>query len=120
MPVMRMGRALTGLLPRLGMAIVRDRSMAPTLLDGDRLLVRYGVAPRAGSVAVVRFADGVVAVKRLDHESRDGWWAVRDNAFEGRDSWSAGAIGPDGVLALVVARIWPRPGRLPGPPPVRK
>jgi hypothetical protein len=90
--------------------------MAPTLLEGDRLLVRYGAEPRPGAVAVVRFSDGVVAVKRLDHQSREGWWVVRDNAFEGRDSWSGGAIAEDGVLALVVLRIWPRPGRLPGPP----
>jgi hypothetical protein len=115
-PDMRMTSALARLAPRLGMAIVRGRSMTPTLLDGDRLLVRYGATPRVGRLAVVRFADGVVAVKRLDHQSRDGWWVVRDNAFEGRDSWSGGAIGPDGVLALVVGRIWPRPGRLPGPP----
>lgn len=90
--------------------------MAPTLLEGDRLLVRYGAEPRRGAVAAVRFSDGVVAVKRLDHRSRDGWWVVRDNAFEGRDSWSGGAIAEDGVLALVVLRIWPRPGRLPEPP----
>jgi hypothetical protein len=99
-------------LPRLGMAIVRGRSMTPTLRDGDRLLVRYGATPQAGRVAVVRFSDGVVAVKRLDHQTLDGWWVVRDNAFEGRDSWSGGAIAGDGVLALVVARIWPRPSRL--------
>jgi len=96
-------------LPRLGMAIVRGRSMTPTLRDGDRLLVRYGARPLAGRLAVVRFADGVVAVKRLDHRSDDGWWVVRDNAFEGRDSWSGGAIVEDGVLALVVARLWPHP-----------
>ena len=109
-------RLLTPAVPRVGMAIVRGRSMAPTLHEGDRLLVRYGAAPRPGAIAVVRFADGVVAVKRLDHEARDGWWVVRDNAFEGRDSWSGGAIAVDGVLALVVGRLWPRPGRLPRPP----
>jgi hypothetical protein len=98
------------------MAIVRGRSMTPTLIDGDRLLVQYGATPRPGRLAVVRFADGVVAVKRLDHQSHDGWWVVRDNAFEGRDSWSGGAITPDGVLAMVLVRIWPRPGRLPRPP----
>ena len=100
-----------GLIP-LGVAVVRGRSMTPTLEEGDRLLVRYGATPRVGAIAIVRFADGVVAVKRLDHCSSDGWWVVRDNAFEGRDSWSAGAIAEDGVLALVVLRIWPRPGRL--------
>ena len=107
-----MPNSWTDALPRLGMAIVRGRSMTPTLRDGDRLLVRYAATPRAGRLAVVRFADGVVAVKRLDHESADGWWVVRDNAFEGRDSWSGGAIARDGVLAVVVARMWPRPGTL--------
>ena len=90
--------------------------MAPTLHEGDRLLVRYGARPRAGAVAIVRFADGVVAVKRLDHHSTDGWWVSRDNALEGRDSWAAGAIADDGVLALALLRLWPRPGRLPGAP----
>src|SRR3954452_212757 len=97
-------------LTRLGVAVVRGRSMTPTLNDGDRLLVRYAAAPRPGAIAIVRFADGVVAVKRLDHRSSDGWWVVRDNAFEGRDSWSGGAIAEhDDVLAMVVARLWPRP-----------
>jgi hypothetical protein len=97
------------------MVVVRGRSMSPTLLDGDRLLVRYGAAPRPGRLAVVRFADGVVAVKRLDHLSSGGWWVSRDNALEGRDSWAGGAIAEGGVLALVVARLWPRPGRAPAP-----
>ncbi len=101
---------------RLGMAVVRGRSMTPTLHEGDRLLVLHGGHPRAGRLAVVRFADGVVAVKRLDHQATDGWWVVRDNAFEGRDSWSGGAVAEDCVLAVVVVRLWPRPGRLPGPP----
>jgi hypothetical protein len=99
-------------LPRLGMAIVRGRSMTPTLSDGDRLLVHYGGLPQSGRLAVVRFADGVVAVKRLDHETPEGWWVARDNAHEGRDSWSGGAIAHDGLLAVVLARLWPRPGRL--------
>lgn len=103
-------------LIRLGVAVVRGRSMTPTLQEGDRLLVRYGATPTPGAIAVVRFTDGVVAVKRLDHRSSDGWWVARDNAFEGRDSWSGGAIAEDGVLALVLARLWPRPGRLPAAP----
>ncbi len=107
--------------PRFGMAVVRGRSMTPTLQDGDRLLIRYASVPRPGAVAVVRFSDGVVAVKRLDHLAAEGWWVARDNAFEGRDSWSAGAIAPGDVLALVLVRLWPRPGRLPPPAdPVRR
>jgi hypothetical protein len=102
--------------PRFGMAVVRGRSMTPTLQEGDRLLIHHGSVPRPGAVAVVRFSDGVVAVKRLDHLAGEGWWVARDNMFEGRDSWSAGAIAPSDVLALVVVRLWPRPGHLPPPP----
>lgn len=94
-------------VPRFGVAIVRGRSMSPTLGDGDRLVVLHGARPRAGRVAVVRFADGVVAVKRLEHLDEGGWWVSRDNPAEGRDSWSAGPV-PE-VLAVVLARIWPRP-----------
>ena len=99
------------------MALVRGRSMEPTLRDGDRLLVTYAVPPRAGDLAVVRFDDGVVAVKRLDHHGDDGWWVSRDNPREGRDSWSAGAVRDDAVLARVRLRLWPRPGRLRRTPP---
>lgn len=94
------------------MALVRGRSMEPTLREGDRLLVRYAAVPRPGDLAVVRFADGVVAVKRLDHHGADGWWVSRDNPAEGRDSWTAGAVPDDEVLARVRLRLWPRPGRL--------
>ena len=47
-----------------GLAVVRGRSMQPTLYDGDRLLVRHGAVPREGALVVVRLPDGVVAVKR--------------------------------------------------------
>ncbi len=99
-------------IPRFGMAMVRGRSMGPTLGDGDRLLVRYGAEPEPGRIAVVRFADGVVAVKRLDHRGPDGWWVWSDNALEGRDSSTAGTIAEDDVLALVLARLWPHPCRV--------
>lgn len=95
--------------PRWGQAVVRGRSMEPTLHDGDRLVVRYAASPRPGAVAVVRFADGVIAVKRLDHPRDGGWWVARDNPREGRDSWSAGAAEVVGVVSL---RMWPRPRRL--------
>jgi phage repressor protein C with HTH and peptisase S24 domain len=97
---------------RWGFALVRGRSMEPTLREGDRLLVAHGASPRVGRLAVVRFADGVVAVKRLDHLEDGAWWVSRDNPREGRDSWSGGTIAGSDVLAVVLGRVWPRPRRL--------
>lgn len=90
-----------------GFAVVRGRSMEPTLRDGDRLLVRHGAAPRVGALAVVRLPDGVVAVKRVAHREGAGWWVERDNPVAGVDSWSVGAIADDDVVARVVTRVWP-------------
>lgn len=91
-----------------GLAVVRGRSMQPTLWDGDRLLVRYGAPARVGRLAVVRLPDGVVAVKRVARREPDGsWWVERDNPAEGVDSWSAGAIPDADVIARVVGRVWP-------------
>jgi len=95
-----------------GIVVVRGRSMLPTLRDGDRLLVRYGVPPRPGQLAIVRLPDGVVSVKRLELLDADGLWFSRDNPDEGLDSWSFGAASPPhDVLATVRCRLWPRPGR---------
>jgi len=90
-----------------GLAVVRGRSMQPTLWDGDRLLVRYGVSPKVGGLAVVRLSEGVVAVKRIGHRESDGWWVERDNPSEGVDSWTVGAIPDADVVARVVGRVWP-------------
>jgi phage repressor protein C with HTH and peptisase S24 domain len=92
---------------RWGVAVVRGRSMEPTLRDGDRLLVRHGAAPRVGALAVVRLPDRPPAVKRVTRRERDGWWVERDNPREGVDSWSVGAIPDSDVLAVVVRRVWP-------------
>lgn len=98
--------------PRVGLAVVRGRSMLPTLRDGDRLVASYGSRPRPGRLAVVRFADGVVAVKRLQRRVAQGWWVTSDNRAEGRSSVDAGAIADADVLAVVVGRAWPRPSLL--------
>jgi hypothetical protein len=89
--------------------------MRPTLVDGDLLLVRWGARPRPGRVAVVRLPSGPdgprpLAVKRLARHTGDGWWVERDNPTEGVDSWLVGAIDDDAVVAVVLARLWPRPG----------
>lgn len=97
---------------RVGLAVVRGRSMLPTLRDGDRLLVVHGGRPRTGRPAVVRLPGGVLGVKRVTRREPGGWWVERDNPEEGVDSWSVGAIPDRDVVARVVARVWPRPRRL--------
>lgn len=95
---------------RYGFAVVRGRSMEPTLREGDRLLVRYGGVPRLGQLAVVRLPGrGGVSVKRVTRRDHDGWWVERDNPGEGVDSWLVGAIPEEDVVAIVLGRVWPRP-----------
>lgn len=102
--------------------VVRGRSMLPGLRDGDRLLVRWGAPVRPGAIAVVRLPPGPhgnprpLSVKRVVQAEPGGWWVERDNPAEGVDSWQVGPIPDDGVLARVLCRIWPRPGRAPADP----
>jgi peptidase S24-like protein len=91
----------------IGIAVVRGRSMEPTLHDGDRLLVRYGAAARAGSLVLVRLPDRPLSVKRATRRVDDGWWVERDNPAEGVDSWLVGAVADDDVVARVLLRLWP-------------
>jgi hypothetical protein len=100
-------------VPRFGIAVVRGRSMEPTLREGDRLLVRYGVQPRPERVAVVRLPGRAgLSVKRIGWKDAEGWWIERDNPREGVDSWQVGAVGREAVVAVALCRVWPRPGRL--------
>lgn len=108
--------------------------MLPTLRDGDRLLVAYGLRPRPGRLVLCRLppdADGCprpLAVKRLVGNAPStqlpygvgwdataaspGWWVERDNPAEGVDSWLVGALPPDAIRAVVLARL-PRRFRYP-------
>ena len=88
--------------------------MAPTLADGDRLLVSYAAAPAAGDVVLARFADGTLAVKRaveprLTRSGDRGWWLLSDNPDEGVDSRHRGPVENESVLAVVRLRLWPSP-----------
>ncbi|MDQ3274881.1 MAG: peptidase S24 [Actinomycetota bacterium] len=95
---------------RWGIAVVRGRSMEPTLCAGDRVLVRYGAVARVGRLAVVRLPDRPLAIKRVTRHEPDGWWVERDNPLEGVDSWVVGAIPDEDVVAVVLCRVW-RAGR---------
>jgi phage repressor protein C with HTH and peptisase S24 domain len=90
---------------------VRGPSMAPTLRDGDALLVRRGARARAGDIVVARFRSrpGLLVVKRAVREQDGGWWIQGDNEFVADDSR---AYGVADVIGRVLVRYWPRPGRL--------
>ena len=91
--------------------LVRGPSMAPTLRDGDALLVRRGARARAGDVVVARFRSrpDLLVVKRAVREQDGGWWIEGDNEFVADDSR---AYGVADVIGWVFVRYWPRPGRL--------
>lgn len=103
---------------RWGAARVSGDSMLPTLRAGDLLLVRHRPASvSSGQLVVARFPDGTVAIKRALEPRRtsggaDGWWLLSDNPEHGVDSRHRGPIPATSVLAVAVARIWPRPGLL--------
>ena len=94
-----------------GIAVVKGRSMQPTLHDGDRLVVRHGATPRVGDLVIVRLPNGVVAVKRATMrqpaDGQAGWWVERDNPKEGVDSWTVGAIPDADVIAVARFGLWP-------------
>jgi type IV secretory pathway protease TraF len=88
--------------------------MRPTLEPGDRLLVRYAAPVTAGRLVLARFPDGTLAVKRAVEQRRTradepGWWLLSDNPDVGVDSRHRGVIADRDVVAVVVARVWPRP-----------
>ena len=85
--------------------------MAPTLRDGDALLVRRGGRFREGAVVVARFRSrpDLLVVKRAVHRQDGGWWVRGDNDLVTDDSR---AYGVADVIGLVWFRYWPRPGRL--------
>ncbi|WP_238343132.1 S24 family peptidase [Nocardioides cynanchi] len=91
-------------------------SMRPTLRPGDRLLVRYAVPVTPGALVLARFADGTLAVKRATERrtaraGEPGWWLLSDNPEQGVDSRHRGVVAEKDVVAVVRARVWPRPGR---------
>ncbi|WP_343045534.1 S24 family peptidase [Nocardioides marinus] len=102
---------------RWGTARVRGASMAPTLHEGDLLLLRYDRAPAPGDLVVGELADGTVAVKRAVERRTTasgaaGWWLLSDDPSVGVDSRHRGPVPEQNVRAVVVARLWPRPRRL--------
>lgn len=103
------------------MVRVTGPSMSTTVRHGDRLLVRRvrsAAAVESGDVVLARFParPELLVVKRVRRVVPGGHWVEGDNEFVADDSR---AFGPAVVVGRVVGRLWPRPGRLPPPPPDR-
>ena len=91
--------------------------MEPVLHPGDRLLVSYRRRVRPGAVVVARLADETVAVKRAVERrttasGRPAWWLLSENPQEGVDSRHRGPVPDEDVIAVTLARFWPRPRKL--------
>jgi phage repressor protein C with HTH and peptisase S24 domain len=81
--------------------------MVPAYRHGDRLLVRWGGAVRAGDVVIARLPDRPLSVKRAVRRVGGGWWLEGDNQFASTDSRTFGAVADADVLGRVVLRYWP-------------
>jgi nickel-type superoxide dismutase maturation protease len=98
---------------------VRGRSMAPTLLPGDRLLIAR-LAPRVGDVVVA--ADPRDSrrelIKRVARTDASGVHLSGDNRAFSTDTRAFGALPRDAVTMRAVFRYWPRSriGRISDPP----
>ena len=97
------------------MARVTGPSMSPTVRHGDRLLVRRvrdAGTVRSGDVVLARFPSrpDLLVVKRVRRAVPGGHWVEGDNPLVTDDSR---VFGTAVVVGRVVARLWPRPGRLP-------
>ena len=109
---------------RLSRFVVAGPSMAPTLLDGDRLLVLRGpprlLRPRAGQLVVARprALDGREVVKRVDTiagHCRAAVYHLRgDNLPRSTDSRHFGPVARTEITGLALLRYWPdaRRGRI--------
>jgi nickel-type superoxide dismutase maturation protease len=100
------------------LARVSGPSMSPTVRHGDRLLVRRlppGQEVPVGAVVLARFParPELLVVKRVRRSVAGGVWVEGDNPLVADDSR---AFGTAVAVGLVVLRIWPHPGGLPGPP----
>ena len=100
---------------------VRGRSMAPTLLPGDRLLaIRLRRAARVGDVVLAADPRDPARelVKRVSHRDRSKLYLRGDNPAASTDARAFGAMTDASVRWRAVLRYWPyrRIGRVPRRP----
>ena len=87
---------------------VRGRSMSPTLVPGDRLLV-VRARPRPGDVVLARDprTPARELVKRVDRVGRSGVRLRGDNPAASTDARTFGEIPPESIQWRAVGRYWP-------------
>jgi nickel-type superoxide dismutase maturation protease len=99
---------------------VRGRSMAPTLLPGDRLLVAR-LPPRVGDVVLAADprAPERELIKRVASADDRRIVLRGDNPAASTDARVFGSVPVDAVRWRAIGRYWPasRIGRLGAPPP---
>ena len=92
---------------------VTGPSMAPTLLNGDWLLIQRissgAELVREGDVVVLRhpLQQDLLIVKRAVERRDGGWWVMGDNAFVENDSREFGTVPDELVLARARGRFRP-------------
>ena len=113
----------------LSRVAVAERSMEPTLLPGDWLLVWRGLRSRrhpasggqgARPVRPVKVKNGqlviakhphlpdLLLVKRAAWREAGGWWLTSDNPGAGGvDSFRFGPVRPELIEGRVLTRYWP-------------
>ena len=100
---------------------VRGRSMAPTLLPGDRLVVAR-LPPRAGDVVLAtdQRDPSRELIKRVASIDRFGVTMRGDNPAESTDGRAFGASPQEDVQWRALVRYWPlaRAGGLPPRPAI--
>lgn len=99
--------------------VVRENSMAPTLMPGDTVLAEMGTVVQIGDIAILRWSDvsgseplsltsGRLLVKRVSDIFYDGGvYVISDNLDESsaRDSRHFGVIPSTQVLGRVTSRL---------------
>ncbi|WP_026152111.1 S26 family signal peptidase [Actinopolyspora halophila] len=90
---------------------VRGASMAPTLRDGDIVLLKLRSEPAPGEVVLVRWSSRPeqLSVKRAVCRQDGGWHVTGDHTEASTDSRK---LGPAEVLGVLHWRLVPRPGRI--------
>jgi nickel-type superoxide dismutase maturation protease len=103
-----------GRLAGLRRVVVVGPSMAPTLSEGDRLLVRRVRQLRPDDLVVFPSpVDGLVLVKRIAALAPGEVTVIGDNEGASTDSRHFGSVPSDSVRGVAVYRYSPNPARLP-------